>query len=128
MGGRSLVSEAMPPPASRRSEVFHASACSNGKRIKDANKVGYAAAKDAVAEGRRPASCCAEQIDSVSAEGTDQDTSAASFVGSSSSEVFHRVDCHSARRIKESNRVEYASIEDARSDGRRPAECCRPGP
>ncbi len=48
------------------------------------------------------------------------------FVASRNSSVFHRADCPSAMRISESNRVTYATREDAIAAGKRPCKSCRP--
>lgn len=123
-GDRSIAAEGAPFIASRRSEVFHVATCGSGQRIKDANKIGYAAATDALADGRRVASCCASAVDVPAAASED---APGAFLASKSSKVFHEAGCSSGRRIKESNRIEYDSIAAAEADGKRPAGCCTPG-
>lgn len=52
--------------------------------------------------------------------------SAAGFVGSRRTQVFHRRDCAGALQIQLDNRVEFPSREAALAAGRRPAADCRP--
>ena len=47
------------------------------------------------------------------------------YVGSTRSDVFHRVNCHNAMKIKSSNLVTFSSREEA-ARGRRPARDCNP--
>jgi len=46
------------------------------------------------------------------------------FVGSKNSNVYHRPDCASAKRIKEENKVWFSSVEEAEKKGYRPARSC----
>lgn len=48
------------------------------------------------------------------------------FVGAKGSKVFHRSDCPHAARIREGNRVEFRTAEEARRQGRRPCRTCMP--
>lgn len=48
------------------------------------------------------------------------------FVASRNSSVFHRADCPSAMRISASNRVTYATREEAIAAGKRPCKSCQP--
>jgi len=48
------------------------------------------------------------------------------FVGSKGSKVFHRSDCPHAARIRDGNRVEFRSADEARRQGRRPCRTCMP--
>ncbi len=58
-----------------------------------------------------------KQSTSVSANG---------FVASKRSDKFHKADCRNVSRIKESNLVKYASIEEAEAAKKKPAGCCKP--
>ncbi|MBG80418.1 MAG: hypothetical protein CMJ39_06900 [Phycisphaerae bacterium] len=49
------------------------------------------------------------------------------YMASARSQVFHDANCSNAQKISEKNRVQYASIADAKKDGKRPAKCCNPG-
>ncbi len=48
------------------------------------------------------------------------------YVASKNSKVFHRPDCHWARRIKPENLVYYSSREEAINAGRKPCKQCKP--
>lgn len=50
----------------------------------------------------------------------------AQFVGSKSSNIYHRPSCSSARRIKDSNLVRFTSREDAARRGYRACKRCKP--
>jgi len=70
----------------------------------------------------------AKQTTTTSAATTTTKTQAGVFVGSKNSNVFHRLDCTYAKRIKESNRVYFSSYEDAIAKGYRPCKVCNPTP
>lgn len=53
-----------PYVASKNSEVFHISSCSSVDKIKDANKIFYNSADEAVASGRKPCSICSPPLTS----------------------------------------------------------------
>ncbi len=48
------------------------------------------------------------------------------LVGSKNSAVFHRSDCPHVQKISPSNLVYYASAEDAKRQGKRPCQVCKP--
>ncbi len=48
------------------------------------------------------------------------------FVASKNSDVFHRPDCSSAKRIKPANLVGYNSRQEAIAAGKRPCKLCKP--
>ncbi len=48
------------------------------------------------------------------------------FVASKNSNVFHRPDCSSAKRIKPANLVGYSSREETLKAGKRPCKRCKP--
>lgn len=48
------------------------------------------------------------------------------FVASKNSDVFHRPDCSSAKRIKPENLVDYNSRAEALKAGKRPCKRCKP--
>jgi len=48
------------------------------------------------------------------------------YVGSKTSEVFHKADCQFAQKIKPENLVSYDSREDAVGAGKRPCSRCKP--
>jgi len=48
------------------------------------------------------------------------------YVSSKNSQVFHRPNCRSAKRIKPENLVGYNSREEAIQSGKRPCKVCRP--
>jgi len=48
------------------------------------------------------------------------------FVASKNSDVFHRPDCSSAKRIKPANLVGYSSRQAAIRNGKRPCKRCKP--
>jgi len=48
------------------------------------------------------------------------------FVASKNSDVFHRPDCSSAKRIKAANLVDYNSRAEALKAGKRPCKRCKP--
>lgn len=48
------------------------------------------------------------------------------FVGSSSSDKFHRPECGLAKRISPENRVWFRGVEDAESQGYKPCSLCSP--
>lgn len=50
-------------------------------------------------------------------------TEAKEFVGSVNSDLYHHPDCAAARRIKEENKVWFASVEDAQAAGYSPSKC-----
>jgi Metal binding domain of Ada len=50
----------------------------------------------------------------------------AAYVASRDRDSFHRASCGSGRRIKEQNKVGYASRADAVADGHRPCKVCKP--
>jgi len=48
------------------------------------------------------------------------------FVASKNSNVFHRPDCSSAKRIKPANLVGYSNREETLKAGKRPCKRCKP--
>lgn len=54
------------------------------------------------------------------------DESSASFIGNSSSLIFHKPDCSSAENMKDENKVTFASREEAISAGYTPCKRCSP--
>ncbi len=48
------------------------------------------------------------------------------FIGSKSSDVFHKPDCHSASNISSENLVSYKTREEAVKAGKRPCKWCNP--
>ena len=48
------------------------------------------------------------------------------FVASKNSQVFHKADCPSAKRISPNNLVSYATRDEAIAAGKRPCEHCNP--
>jgi len=48
------------------------------------------------------------------------------YVASKNSEVFHKPECASAKRITPENLVYYKTREDAINDGKRPCKMCKP--
>lgn len=51
---------------------------------------------------------------------------AGGYLGSARSNVFHRASCENGQKIKEHNRIFYATREDAIANGREPAKDCNP--
>lgn len=48
------------------------------------------------------------------------------FVASKNSKVFHKADCHWAKRIKPANLVTYSTRDKATEAGKRPCKFCKP--
>jgi len=48
------------------------------------------------------------------------------FVGSINSDVYHYLNCHYVKRIKEYNKIYFTSVEDAKAHGYRPCKVCGP--
>lgn len=48
------------------------------------------------------------------------------YVSSKPSQIFHKINCSSAKRIKSENKVFYSSREKAIEDGKRPCKNCNP--
>lgn len=78
--------------------------------------------------------CVAQGVSSPNVLGAKDGESVASdkqekceFVGSKNSNKYHKKTCSWATRIKESNRVCFESIDDAKNKGYIPAGCCMKG-
>ena len=54
------------------------------------------------------------------------DENSASFIGNSSSHIFHKPDCSSAENMKDGNKVMFASRDEAVSAGYTPCKRCSP--
>lgn len=54
------------------------------------------------------------------------DASQGNYIASSKSHIFHTLDCRSAQKIKEENRVYFATREDAVNAHYKPAKDCNP--
>lgn len=63
----------------------------------------------------------------VASPASTTESSAALFVGSRHSTVFHRTTCAHVRRIGQDNRVMFATVADAIDAGRTSCKACRPG-
>lgn len=50
----------------------------------------------------------------------------AKYVASKSSDKYHTLDCTSAKRIKEKNRIYYSTPQSAEKDGKFPCSRCLP--
>ena len=61
---------------------------------------------------------------SVSADEPDSDT--VQYIGNRSSRVFHRLDCDSVRTMKEKNKVEFYTREEAIEKNYKPCSRCLP--
>jgi len=57
--------------------------------------------------------------------GTSAPTSQKQFVGSVNSSLYHHKDCATANRIKEENKLWFASTEEAEAAGYQPSKCTR---
>lgn len=55
--------------------------------------------------------------------GSTSGTEGQQFVASVNSELFHHVSCGSVSRIKDENRVWYASADEAKAAGRKASSC-----
>ena len=51
----------------------------------------------------------------------------AQFVGSSQSDKYHKETCQHAKRILDENRVEFATVEEAKEAGYVACKVCKPG-
>lgn len=58
-----------------------------------------------------------------SVAGSTAGTEGQQFVASVNSDLFHHVSCGSVSRIKEANKVWYASAEEAKAAGRKASSC-----
>ncbi len=52
---------------------------------------------------------------------------AAAFMGSKNSDLFHKIDCSSAKRITEKNAVYFKTAKEAAAAGKKPCSRCKPG-
>lgn len=51
---------------------------------------------------------------------------AAAFVGNKTTKTFHRADCALAAKMKEANRVTFATAAEAAKAGYKPCKVCKP--
>jgi hypothetical protein len=51
---------------------------------------------------------------------------AAAFVGNKATKTFHRADCALAAKMKEANRVTFATAAEAAKAGYKPCKVCKP--
>jgi len=58
--------------------------------------------------------------------GADKEFVADKFMGSASSQAYHRSSCQHAARIKPENTIRFATPEDAVRAGRKPCQTCKP--
>lgn len=54
------------------------------------------------------------------------DAKAAAFVASKNSDLFHKIDCPSAKRITEKNAVYFKTAQEAAAAGKKPCARCKP--
>lgn len=133
--------------ASRKSKSFHAASCGNAARIAPENRVHLATLEAARASGKKPARCClkedslsqsakpaldkpAARHSSTTATPVSQTPAATpvegGYVSSKRSKKFHKSGCSAAAKIKESNRITFATRAEAEASGREPAKDCKP--
>jgi hypothetical protein len=73
-----------------------------------------------------PASAPASSVEAGPAAPEPRPPAQFRFVGSRSSNVFHRIDCPHAARISPENRVYFETAQEALDQGRRPCKTCNP--
>lgn len=56
----------------------------------------------------------------------DDDQATVKYIGNKNSHVFHRQDCDSVRTMKEKNKIEFYSREEAEGKGYKPCSRCAP--
>ena len=57
---------------------------------------------------------------------TDTEKKTVQFIGNRNSRVFHTLDCDSVRTMKEKNKIEFYSIEEAKEKNYKPCSRCNP--
>lgn len=65
-------------------------------------------------------------IDTITHQKNKRSFSTGSFVGNRNSKVYHRYDCDSVREMKEKNKVEFSSVEEAEGEGYKACNRCNP--
>ncbi|MBF0504617.1 MAG: hypothetical protein HQL14_05890 [Candidatus Omnitrophica bacterium] len=96
------------------SKTFHTDTCPMVKLMKDANKVVFKTAADAIKAGYAPCKKC-----------TPTDPAAVMvFVGNKSSMIYHKADCRLVASIKSDNIVKFATEADAKKAGYKPCSIC----
>ena len=78
-------------------------------------------------KGYRPKATTSGSASSSSSKSSSQASVDGEFVASARSKVFHKADCHNAKKISKKNIVKYDSSGKAENDGRRLAGCCKSG-
>jgi methylphosphotriester-DNA--protein-cysteine methyltransferase len=97
----------------KSSKLFFPDSCSFVKMIKKENVVNFKTSAEAVAAGYKASSKC-------------QDTSAPamSFVGNKSSKLFFQADCSTVKMIKDDNKVNFKSSQEALAAGYKASSKC----
>ena len=65
-------------------------------------------------------------ISTVTYRRNDRDITQGVYIGNRNSKVFHRYDCDSVREMKEKNKVEFETKEEAEEAGYKPCSRCNP--
>ncbi len=97
------------------SQTFHTEQCPLVKQMKDANKVAFKTAAEAVKAGYTACKKC-----------NPVDAPEVVFVGSKDSQKYHKLDCRIAAKIKPDNLVKFASKKEAEKAGYKPCAICLP--
>ena len=92
------------------SKMLHTADCSTVKQMKEANKIIFKSAAEALKEGYSACKKC-----------TPSDTV---FVASKDGKKFHKADCKTAANIKVDNLVKFASEDEAKKAGYEPCSIC----
>lgn len=87
-----------------------------GEDVREPVRIEYRALSDVSVEKTDTSSASAEVLGAASAGGK--------YVGSKNGSKFHFPWCGSAKRIKEENKIWFASIEEAKQAGYSPAANC----
>jgi methylphosphotriester-DNA--protein-cysteine methyltransferase len=107
----------------RITRKLHRASCEWGKKISDANRVGFATWKEAQVAGYV---ACGKCKPDVGQEGGSAEALEMPFIGSRSSKKFHRAGCEFAQKISPDNRVGFKSREEAAAAGFTACGKCKP--
>lgn len=66
------------------------------------------------------------EVETEEKVGTDREDDEVRYVGSTTSNKYHRLDCRYAVKIKEENRIPFYSVEEAEEAGYIPCKVCNP--
>lgn len=122
-----------PVFATKRGKTWHPAECFHLKKVAEGDRIEYSSPQEAESSGLRRASGCKGGAATAAlknpADTAKPPATAATFKGavfaSSRGKVYHPAGCPHIDKIKEENRVEYSSAQEAEAAGLRAGSGCR---